>query len=71
MRQNIEHLFGAHTGPRAGCDVTDGIAAAAASGQANFEQALSHIRRIFDRDLMDLDILPGRYVQHTVAELFA
>jgi|GEM_PF-6220015 len=66
VRGGIEQFTGALS-RRAGGNVAYRIAAAAPGGQARFQQALQHGRGVFDRNAMNLDVLPCRNMEDAVA----
>src|ERR1017187_4172286 len=71
VRGNVESLFAADAGDRAGRHVANGIAAGFARGDANGRETPHQSRRVFNVDVVKLDILASSDVGDVVRIFFA
>ena len=69
MLVHIDMLTWAYPRQRAGCDVTDCIAASLTRSQTGGGQVSQHRRRMLERHIMNLDILTCGDMNHIMANI--
>ena len=69
MLVHIDMLTWAYPRQRAGCDVTDCIAASLTRSQTGGGKVSQHRRRMLERHIMNLDILTRGDMNHIMANI--